>query len=48
MTLGIKIAFLCDRLGPYDFAQLNAVSVHAKIVAIRVFDWIRRSMHGTL
>jgi 1,2-diacylglycerol 3-alpha-glucosyltransferase len=34
VTSRIKIAFLCDRLGPYHFAQLNAASVHAEIIAI--------------
>jgi 1,2-diacylglycerol 3-alpha-glucosyltransferase len=34
MTSGIKIAFLCNRLGPYHFAKLNAASIHAEIIAI--------------
>src|SRR3990170_129105 len=34
MTSRTKIAFLCDRLGPYHFAQLNAASGHAEIIAI--------------
>lgn len=34
MTSGIKIAFLCDRLGPYHFARLNAANTHAEIIAI--------------
>ena len=34
MTSGIKIAFLRERLGPYHFAQLNAASIHAEVIAI--------------
>lgn len=34
MALIPKIAFLCDRLGPYHVARLNAASRHADIIAI--------------
>ena len=40
-----KIAFLCDRLGPYHMARLNAASLYSDIIAIEfsvsdeTYDW---------
>lgn len=45
MTSGIRIAYLCERLGPFHFAQLNAASGHADIIAIefsqkdQTYEW---------
>src|ERR1035437_628826 len=41
----IKIAYLCDRLGPYHFASLNAANSYAEIIVIefstfdQAYDW---------
>lgn len=43
--LKLKIAFLCDRLGPYHVARLNAASTYAEIFAIefsatdQTYEW---------
>lgn len=45
MKSRVKIAVLCDRLGPYHFAQLKAASRHAEIIAIefstkdQTYEW---------